>query len=115
MLKNVKIRQLFPIGKHLPALYWNARPTKKFPTPAIGDRNMIATSNRRFDAVPRLALAAMVMGVFLKTPASAAAKRCDWHGPKSTGETTYKKCVDYVGNFARFPRNSPALAVRLCE
>jgi hypothetical protein len=27
---------------------------------------------------------------------SSAEKRCDWHGPKSNGETTYKKCIDYA-------------------
>ncbi len=26
----------------------------------------------------------------------SAPKRCDWHGPTSKGEATYKKCIDYA-------------------
>jgi hypothetical protein len=55
-----------------------------------------------------LALAAF-LGVMAVDPSPVAAqKRCDWHGPKSRGETTYKQCVDYAsmhGTTTNLPSN----------
>ncbi len=53
--------------------------------------------------------------------AEAAAKRCDWHGPKSKGESTYKKCVDFSalnGTTMQVPGNVTRIGVdgiSLCE
>jgi hypothetical protein len=42
--------------------------------------------------------AGWALAAILLTGASAAEaqKRCDWHGPRSRGETSYKQCVDYA-------------------
>ncbi|MEO6096846.1 MAG: hypothetical protein ABIW76_14665, partial [Fibrobacteria bacterium] len=39
---------------------------------------------------------ALAISTFAATPARAAAKRCDWHGPLSGGEKPYAKCVDFA-------------------
>lgn len=43
----------------------------------------------------RLAFAASLAAA-LSAPSAGADKRCDWHGPKTRGETSYKQCVDYA-------------------
>lgn len=40
--------------------------------------------------------------------AAEAQKRCDWHGPRTRGETSYKQCVDYAtlnGKTQEIPAN----------
>ncbi|MEO6098136.1 MAG: vWA domain-containing protein, partial [Fibrobacteria bacterium] len=47
------------------------------------------------------------------TPARAAAKRCDWHGPLSGGEKPYAKCVDFAsmeGKTIALPKNVTRIA-----
>src|SRR6185436_15523087 len=94
-MMNRKFLALFPIGKQGPTVYWESRRMKKKATPALGDTMMQETPDRRSHLVPNLALAAAAIGVLAGTPVSAA-KRCDWHGPRSSGESTYNKCVDYA-------------------
>ncbi len=52
------------------------------------------------------AVTALIFASMLGVP--SAAKRCDWHGPKSKGETTFKQCVDYAkldGTTLTLPKN----------
>ena len=59
--------------------------------------------------------------LLLAGTAAAAAKRCDWHGPKSKGEATYKKCVDFValnGTTLDLPGNVTRISadgISLCQ
>jgi hypothetical protein len=65
--------------------------------PAKGQKNM---SYRNF-VMTSLALISAL-------PALAAPKRCDWHAPKSKGEETYMKCMDYAavqGTTINVPKN----------
>ena len=49
-----------------------------------------------------------VLTCLLSLPAQAGPKRCDWHGPRSAGEATYNKCVDFAaiqGTTVTVPKN----------
>lgn len=53
------------------------------------------TPSRKAPRAPGLALAAAAVA-FGCLSVEAGPKRCDWHGPKTRGETSYKQCVDYA-------------------
>ncbi len=67
--------------------------------------NVVSSSSRgKYFA----AVGVFLFASLLSTPIQAAPKRCDWHGPKSSGEATYNKCIDFAaiqGTTVNVPKN----------
>ncbi len=67
--------------------------------------NVVSSSSRgKYIA----ALGVFLVASLLSTPIQAAPKRCDWHGPRSSGEATYNKCIDFAaiqGTTVNVPKN----------
>jgi hypothetical protein len=112
-MQNPEFRPLFPVGKRGSTLYLSSHRTKKNPTPGDGDSMKNATVDRRLTRAMKPATAMAAIALCL-APAWAGPKRCDWHGPKTTGEATYKQCIDY-GALQGKTLNIPSNVTRISQ
>ena len=73
---------------------------------------VLPSASRPISGMSLLGTAVFLLASGPASPALAASKRCDWHGPKTQGETSYKQCVDYAA-LDETTLNLPSNATRI--